>query len=430
MDLLCHVYGNASDEEENEKITAPSLKRPKLGNTPHPIKPFPQPSPHLVSHRQRDAPIPGRYISKRERSASAASTVSESVESNCSSTVITSPVVGSISDSDLSTHILSSLKYKAKGRQPSSIPQNLTIALNSHTKAVSTLQWSPTHSHLLASAGMDHTICVWNVWNRGKQKARVFSCHEAAVKDLRWSSEGLSLLSCGYDCSSRLIDVEKGTEKQVFKEDEVVTAVRFQPGNSNLFLSGNSKGSLRFWDIRLGKTVHEYVRDLGPILDIEFSADARHLISSSDVSRSNLSENAIVVWDVVRQVPLSNQVYAEAYTCPCIRYHPFESCFVAQSNGNYIAIFSSRHPFKLDRCKRYEQHGVSGFPIKCNFSLDGTKLASGSSDGCIYIYNYRSSELVKKIKVYEQPCVDVAFHPILPNVMASCSWSGDVSIFE
>lgn len=120
----------------------------------------------------------------------------------------------------------------------------------------------------------------------------------------------------------------------------------------------------------------------------------------------------------------------EAYTCPCVRCHPFDPFFVAQSNGNYIANFSSNPPFKLDKYKRYENHGVSGFPIKCNFSLNGEKLASGSSDGSIYFYDYRSSKLAGKLKAYEEPCVDVAFHPIVPNVIASCSWNGDVSVFE
>lgn len=176
--------------------------------------------------------------------------------------------------------------------------------------------------------------------------------------------------------------------------------------------------------------VHEYLKGLGPILDIEFSADGKHFLSSTDTSRSNISENSIIVWDVSRQVPLSNQVYVEAYTCPCVRYHPSEACFVAQSNGNYIAIFSGRPPFKLDKYKRYEKHGVWGFPIKCNFSLDGRELVSGSSDGFMYFYNYRSSELLRKIKAFEEACIDVVFHPIMPNVIASCSWSGEVTVFE
>lgn len=116
------------------------------------------------------------------------------------------------------------------------------------------------------------------------------------------------MLSCGYDCSSRLIDIEKGIETQNFKEDQVVGVVKFHPHNSNLFLSGGMKGQLRLWDIRTGKPVHEYTRGLGPILDIEFTLDGKQFISSSDVSSQNISENSIIIWDVSRQVPLSNQV--------------------------------------------------------------------------------------------------------------------------
>ncbi|XP_042490093.1 WD repeat-containing protein 25 isoform X2 [Macadamia integrifolia] len=341
------------------------------------------------------------------------------------------PAVGSLSESHVPCEILSLLRCHAKGRaQLGQIPQRLSKVLRNHTNAVNSIQWSPTHSHLLASAGMDHSVCVWNVWSRSQQKTCVFKYHNAAVKDVRWSQQGLSLLSSGYDCSSRLVDVEKGLETQIFKEDQIVGVTKFHPDNSSLFLSGGSKGLIRLWDMRVGTVVQEYIRGLGPILDLEFSFDAKHFISSSDVSRSNVSENSIIVWNVMRQVPLSNQVYVEAFTCPCVRYHPFDPFFVAQSNGNYIAIFSSKPPFKLDKYRRYESHGVSGFPIKCNFSLDGEKLASGSSDGCIYFYNYRSSSLLCKIKAYDQACVDVAFHPIIPNVIASCCWNGDISVFE
>lgn len=155
---------------------------------------------------------------------------------------------------------------------------------------------------------MDHTVCIWNVWSRGQKRARILNRHHAAVKDVKWSQHGLSVLSCGYDCTSRLVDVEKGTEAQVFKEDQIVEVVKYCPDNCNLFLSGGSKGLLKLWDIRTGTVVHEYVRSLGPILDVEFTVDGKRLITSSDVSKSNLSENSIIVWDVSRQVPLSNQV--------------------------------------------------------------------------------------------------------------------------
>ncbi|MBA0641530.1 hypothetical protein Goklo_026069 [Gossypium klotzschianum] len=436
MDLLYKAYSNTSDDEpEPEPDPDPE---PKPVNHHHlPFRPSKRPKseylfPTLDLQKREEAPLPGRYISKRERALAGA--VSQAHEPNPihrDHHVINQSVLGSISELDLPHDVLSSMRHKPKGRaQLSQIPGKLSVALHGHAKAVNAVHWSPTHVHLLASAGMDQTICIWNVWSRGQKKARVFSFHNAAVKDVKWSQQGSFVLSCGYDCSSRLIDVEKGLESLIFRDDQVVGVIKFHPDDSNLFLSGGSKGRLRLWDVRTGKVVHEYIRGLGPILDVEFSSDGKQFVSSSDVSGSNISENSIIVWDISRQVPLSNEVYAEAYTCPCVRYHPFDPYFVAQSNGNYIAIFSSKPPFKLDKYKRYESHGVSGFPIKCNFSLDGEKLASGSSDGSIYLYNSRSSVLVKKIKAYEEACVDIAFHPILSNVIASCSWNGDVSVFE
>ena len=155
---------------------------------------------------------------------------------------------------------------------------------------------------------MDSSIYIWNVWSTEQKKARVLNIHTAAVKDIKWSDQGLSLLSCGYDCSSRLIDVEKGLETRTFKEDQVVGVVKFHPNNSNLFLSGGSKGIISLWDIRTGNAVNRYLRGLGPVLDVEFTNDTRQFVSSSDESKSNISENSIIIWDVSRQVPLSNQV--------------------------------------------------------------------------------------------------------------------------
>ncbi|XP_022880123.1 WD repeat-containing protein 25-like [Olea europaea var. sylvestris] len=324
MDLLCRAYSTASDDDDNgerpehlQSAPAPPVKRAKLdGPNLNPIpKPMhiyrPNPAPNLPN----EAPIPGRYVSKRERAALASAPKVQGP--NPPPPFNSPPALGSLSDSDLPYTILTTLRNPIKGgARTAQIPKTLTIALYGHTKSVNTVQWSRTHAHLLASAGMDHTICIWNVWSRDQKYARVLKFHKAAVKDVKWSQQGLFVLSCGYDCMSRLIDVEKGTELQVFKEDQIVEVVRFHPHNFNLFLSGGSKGGLKLWDIRSGKVVHEYVRSLGPVLDVEFTVDGKNLITSSDVSKSNLSENSIIVWDVSRQIPLSNQV--KFFVCPLV----------------------------------------------------------------------------------------------------------------
>ncbi|KAL0549974.1 hypothetical protein IC582_014469 [Cucumis melo] len=438
MESLFKAYSNSSDDYDEEDEPKPKRlalssspsKRPEL--EPFKFKPNIRPShcSHSNPQPHERIMVPGRYISKRERALLSSAPASRAPESFPNPS-LQSPPVGSLSDSDLPRDILSLLRSRGKDYlQQGLMPKRMSVTLDCHRKAVNSVQWSPSHAHLLASAAMDHTICIWNVWSTGQKLALKSSFHNAAVKDVQWSQQGLSVLSCGYDCASRLIDVEKGTEVGVFKEDQGVAVVKFHPNNPNLFLSGGLKGSLRMWDMRIGKMVNKYNRRLGSILDLEFTPNSNQFISSSDVSTSNSSESSIIVWDVTREVPLSYQVYMEAYTCPSVRCHPFDPAFIAQSNGDYIAIFSLNPPFKLDKYKRYESHGVSGFPIKCNFSLDAKQIISGSSDGSIYFYDYKSSLLIHKLKASEQACIDIAIHPTLPNVIASCSWNGKISVFQ
>lgn len=424
MDLLCAYESDDENECDHDRKPSTSAaakgreKRRKIWSESNPNV-FPSPSSRSIT----PPPACGRYVSKREREQAA------EASHNISSTLNPSPVLGSISEP---SRILARLtSCGADNAQPSRVPKGLSVNLMGHTKAVNAVRWSPTHGHLLASAGMDHIAYIWNVWNGvGQQKARLINYHNAAIKDIQWSKQGLHLLSCGYDKTSRLTDVETGSQIQVFSDDQIVSVLKFHPHGNDLFLSGGSKGALKLWDIRANKVVHEYLRGLGPILDIDFSYDGKHFASSCDISQTNSSEKSIVVWDFWTQVPLSNQVYVEAYTCPCIRYHPVEANFVAQSNGNYIAIFSSNPPFKLNKYKRFEKHEVSGFPIRCNFSQDGELLVTGSADGYIYFYSYRSSKVLRRIQAHGHACTDVVYHPLIPSVVASCSWDGAVLIFE
>ena len=113
-----------------------------------------------------------------------------------------------------------------------------------------------------------------------------------------------------------------------------------------------------------------------------------------------------------------------------MRYHPWESIFLAQSNASYIAIFSGNSPFKMNKYKRFEGHQVCGYRIQCNFSPDGRLVVSGSSDGRVYLYQYTTTKLLKVLEAHPHVCTDVSYHPTLPSVLASGGWEGDVCIFN
>lgn len=79
-------------------------------------------------------------------------------------------------------------------------------------------------------------------------------------------------------------------------------------------------------------------------------------------------------------------VIQEAFTCTSLKVHPHEAHFVAQSNGNYIALFSTRRPYKLNKFKRYEGHKVftkfllliKWMPWKMGYTLHYTVISMGT----------------------------------------------------
>lgn len=75
MDLLSNAYSTPSDEDEVEKLAiSSSRKRPRSQISPQQNKPCSNPQ-NPLSIRPQEAPIAGRYVSKRERAISAANPV-------------------------------------------------------------------------------------------------------------------------------------------------------------------------------------------------------------------------------------------------------------------------------------------------------------------------------------------------------------------
>jgi WD40 repeat protein len=69
---------------------------------------------------------------------------------------------------------------------------------------------------------------------------------------------------------------------------------------------------------------------------------------------------------------------------------------------------------------------VSRYHIGMDISPDGSLIASGSSDGSLYVYDYRTSNIIKTFTLDSQPCMDVAWSPTVPCLLASCDWNGKI----
>ncbi|XP_041614103.1 WD repeat-containing protein 25 isoform X1 [Vulpes lagopus] len=311
------------------------------------------------------------------------------------------------------------------------IPRKVLFHLRSHRGPVNSIQWCPVFakSHMLLSVSMDKTFKVWNAVDSGRC-LQTYSLHSEAVRAARWSPCGRRILSGGFDFALHLTDLETGTQLFSGQSDFRITTLKFHPKDHSLFVCGGFHPEVKAWDIRTGKVVRSYKATIQQTLDILFLQEGSEFLSSTDASSRDSADRTIIAWDFRSSAKISNQIFHERYTCPSLTLHPREPVFLAQTNGNYLALFSAVWPYRMSRRRRYEGHKVEGYSVGCECSPDGDLLVTGSADGRVLLYSFRTASRARTLQGHAQACVGTTFHPVLPSVLATCSWEGDIKIWH
>ncbi|KAM8783212.1 WD repeat-containing protein 25 isoform 1-T2 [Rhynchonycteris naso] len=311
------------------------------------------------------------------------------------------------------------------------ISRKVLFYLRGHRGPVTSIQWCPvpSKSHLFLSASMDKTFKVWNAVDSGSC-LQTYTLHSEAVRAARWSPCGQRVLSGGFDCALRLTDLETGTQLFSGQSNFRVTTLKFHPKDHSLFVCGGFSSEIKAWDIRTGKVVRSYKATIQQTLDILFLQEGSEFLSSTDASSRDSADRTIIAWDFRSSAKISNQIFHERYTCPSLALHPREPVFLAQTNGNYLALFSAVWPYRMSRRRRYEGHKVEGYAVGCECSPDGDLLVTGSADGRVLLYCFRTASRARTLHGHAQACVGTTFHPVLPSVLATCSWEGDIKIWH
>ncbi|XP_050010626.1 WD repeat-containing protein 25 isoform X2 [Alexandromys fortis] len=311
------------------------------------------------------------------------------------------------------------------------VPKKVLFHLRGHRGPVNSIQWCPVFckSHMLLSTSMDKTFKVWNAVDSG-HCLQTYSVHSEAVRAARWSPCGRRILSGGFDFALHLTDLETGTQVFSGRSDFRITTLKFHPKDHNVFLCGGFSSEIKAWDMRTGKVVKGYKATIQQTLDILFLQEGSEFLSSTDASTRDSADRTIIAWDFRTAAKISNQIFHERYTCPSLALHPREPVFLAQTNGNYLALFSSVWPYRMSRRRRYEGHKVEGYAVGCECSPCGDLLVTGSADGRILMFSFRTASRACTIQGHAQACLGTTYHPVLPSVLGTCSWGGDIKIWH
>jgi len=229
------------------------------------------------------------------------------------------------------------------------------------------------------------TCKVTDIGGRLLQDGCPVVAHTSQVRAVALSPCGHRLATGGLDSTVILWDAQTGEAEHLLGHSRNITSLSFSVKGEWL-ASGSRDGSIRVWDVPTGvlfRAIQEPHHN--PVLSVHFSPTKTSLLSSTQ------SDGTIQFWDV-DSGERRRGIFGGAFA-------------MCSPDGRTIATASSPAGRDLQlvdveaKAFRFRMAGHSREVRSASFSQDGSKLASGSSDGTCKVWDSSTGALLQNITV-------------------------------
>lgn len=117
------------------------------------------------------------------------------------------------------------------------------------------------------------------------------------------------------------------------------------------------------------------------------------------------------------------------HSMPSVALHPSGSFLAAQSMDNQIVVYSTKEKFRLAGKKHFAGHSTAGYACEVGFSPDGRFVLSGDGGGKVFIWDWKTSRILRTLKAHDKVCIGAEWHPLESSTVATCSWDGEIKIW-
>ncbi|KAH3674409.1 hypothetical protein WICMUC_003246 [Wickerhamomyces mucosus] len=338
------------------------------------------------------------------------------------------------------TEFLGSQKFDYQGRSYMYIPTDADVNLtndskpdicfvpkrqihkwNGHISGTNKIEFFPKSNHLLLSCGNDCKIYLWSVYHK-RELLRGYYGHTQPIRDINFNNDGTKFLSTSYDKFVKVWDTETGQCLTKFKLKSVGNCIKFNPFNDDEFVVGLMNHKIEHYSISKHQLIQTYDYHLGSINSITFLPTKQFISSSED--------KTIRIWDISINIAVKLISDPTLHSIPVTRVHPEKNYFAGQSMDNTILVFSAKGKFKTNKKKIFKGHNCAGYGIGIDFSPDGKNLVSGDSKGNVFFWDWKTTKLVKKIKVSDRAITQVVWNTKEVSKVAVTGADGSIYYYE
>ena len=304
------------------------------------------------------------------------------------------------------------------------VPKKLVHTYSGHTKGVSAIRYFPWSSHLLLSACMDGSVRLWRVGGDYKC-VRSYNGHAEAVRDISFSHDGRQFLSVSYDKYVKLWDTETGqcVSRHTTGKTPFCGRLHPLPAHAHEALVGQSDKLIVQWDLRANAVTTEYNEHLGTVNTVTFIDENRRFVSTSD-------DKKMFVWEYGLPVVVKHITDPTMHSIPAVTVHPSGKYFLGQSQDNQILIFTALNKYKMKRDKRFTGHQAAGYACQVGVSGDGQWVASGDGEGRMWVWDWKTSRVMKRIKCHDGVMIGCVWNENSTSQVATCGWDGLIKLWD
>ncbi len=294
--------------------------------------------------------------------------------------------------------------------------------LNGHKKWIYTLAYSPD-GKWLATGGWDETVKLRHA-ETGIEAVTIFA-HEGFVLDLGFSPDSRSLVTSSEDRAVRLWEILSGRPAATFHgHADFVLAVAFRPDGREVVTCGID-GSIRFWNLRTSQPV--VIEHTAWVERLAYRRDGLRVLSQD--GRYEAHTRLTKCWDPLTGELDTAQSEVDFAGLPAefVRGSAFFELSKTSPGGDLIAksLLATGQSARIkdhvkssvivvDSGTGQIAHTLSGHsaPVVClAFSPDGRRLATGSYDRTVKLWDMKTGTEMFTLIGHTAGVVSLAFSP-------------------